>query len=230
MRASSTAVWIWAEVHWKSVPTCSHWSLDSKELKRWCFDRVCFRRKTRWPGVHVLPGGQVKLTDFGIARLSDESALTADGQIFGTPSYMSPEQIEGRGLDHRSDLFSLGATLVELFTGRSLFANVDEVLRPFTVPPLHLGERACPRVVSELVTELLAVDPAARPQDAAAVADRLEQGLHDLTHQPVRTELAPGAEIRQTYELVARLGRGATATTWKARQLQTDHFVVLKIE
>ncbi|MGA3123998.1 MAG: protein kinase [Polyangiaceae bacterium] len=174
---------------------------------------------------------EVRLCAFELARDLTGAVATVTGSSLGDPTfrYAAPEALKTGEATPRSDLFSLGATLVELFTGRSLFANVDEVLRPFTVPPLHLGERACPRVVSELVTELLAIDPAARPQDAAAVADRLEQGLHDLTHQPVRTELAPGAEIRQTYELVARLGRGATATTWKARQLQTDHFVVLKI-
>src|SRR5205823_4632697 len=92
-----------------------------------------------------------------------------------------------------------------------------------------IGERACPTSITNLVSELLAVDPAQRPEGAASVADRLENALFELTRQPVRTELAPGAEIRQTYELVERLGRGSTATTWKARQLQTDHVVVLKI-
>jgi len=174
---------------------------------------------------------EVRLCAFELARDLTGAVPTVTGSSLGDPTFRcaAPEALKTGEATPRSDLFSLGATLVELFTGRSLFANVDEVLRPFTVPPLHIGDRPCPRVVSELVTSLLSVDPSERPQDAASVADRLERGLRDLTHQPARVELAPGTEIRQTYELVARLGRGATATTWKARQLQTDHIVVLKI-
>jgi serine/threonine protein kinase len=174
---------------------------------------------------------EVRLCAFELARDLTGAVSTVTGSSLGDPTFRcaAPEVLKTGEATPRSDLFSLGATLVELFTGRSLFANVDEVLRPFTVPPLPIGDRPCPRSVAELVAELLAVDPSERPQDAASVADRLERGLRDLTHQPARTELAPGTEIRQTYELLARLGRGATATTWKARQLQTDHIVVLKI-
>lgn len=174
---------------------------------------------------------EVRLCAFELARDLTGAVPTVTGSSLGDPTFRcaAPEVLKSGEATPRSDLFSLGATLVELFTGRSLFANVDEVLRPFTVPPLHLGDRACPRAVTDLIGELLALDPSARPQDAAGVAERLERALRDLTHQPARTELSPGMEIRQTYELVARLGRGATATTWKARQLQTDHIVVLKI-
>lgn len=174
---------------------------------------------------------EVRLCAFELARDLTGVAPTVTGSSLGDPTFRcaAPDVLKTGEATPRSDLFSLGATLVELFTGRSLFANVDEVLRPFVVPPLSIGDRPCPRAVTELVTELLSVEPAGRPLDAAVVADRLEQALRVLTHQPKRTELTPGTEIRETYELVERLGRGATATTWKARQLQTDHAVVLKI-
>ncbi|MCL6624745.1 MAG: serine/threonine protein kinase, partial [Fimbriimonadales bacterium] len=55
--------------------------------------------------IQLLPDGRVKITDFGIARLTFEPSLTVDGQIFGTPSYMSPEQVYGREIDARSDIF-----------------------------------------------------------------------------------------------------------------------------
>jgi serine/threonine protein kinase len=174
---------------------------------------------------------EVRLCAFELARDLTGTTPTITGSSLSDPTFRcaAPEVLRTAESTTRSDLFSLGATLVELFTGRSLFANIDEVLRPFSVPPLHVGDRPCPRLISELVFGLLAVDPAQRPQSAASVAERLAQALHELTHQPGRTELAPGTEVRQTYELVERLGRGATATTWKARQLQTDHLVVLKI-
>ena len=66
--------------------------------------------------------GSIKITDFGIARLTFQPNLTMDGQVFGTPSYMSPEQVVGKEIDPRSDLFSVGVMLYEMLTG-------DEALR-----------------------------------------------------------------------------------------------------
>ena len=77
--------------------------------------------------IHILPGGQAKLTDFGIARLGEEPALTSDGQVFGTPSYMSPEQIEGKNVDFHTDLFSTGVLLYEMLAGRKPFLG-DSVI------------------------------------------------------------------------------------------------------
>src|SRR5690242_10254040 len=75
-------------------------------------------RDVKPDNIHILPGGQVKLTDFGIARLTEESSLTGEGQVFGTPSYMSPEQIKGHHIDYRSDIFSVGIVLYEMIAGR----------------------------------------------------------------------------------------------------------------
>lgn len=71
--------------------------------------------------IQLLEGGAVKITDFGIARLTFEPNITMDGQVFGTPSYMSPEQIGGKDLDARSDLFSVGIILYEALSGQKAF-------------------------------------------------------------------------------------------------------------
>jgi eukaryotic-like serine/threonine-protein kinase len=71
--------------------------------------------------IQLMTDGRVKITDFGIARLTFEPNLTMDGQVFGTPSYMSPEQVVGREIDARSDLFSLGVVLYEMISGRKPF-------------------------------------------------------------------------------------------------------------
>jgi len=84
-------------------------------------------RDVKPDNMHILPGGQVKLTDFGIARLTEEASLTGEGQVFGTPSYMSPEQIKGQFIDHRSDLFSLSIVLYEMLAGRKPFTG-DSVI------------------------------------------------------------------------------------------------------
>src|SRR6185503_15570489 len=89
----------------------------------------------------VVAGDRVKLLDFGVAKLMAGRAdppLTAAGQVFGTPAYMSPEQASGAEVDVRTDIYSLGAILYEMFTGELPFAarNFDEyAFKHLTVPP-----------------------------------------------------------------------------------------------
>ena len=71
--------------------------------------------------VQLMSDGRIKITDFGIARLTFEPNITMDGQVFGTPSYMSPEQVVGKEIDARSDLFSVGVILYEMVSGRKPF-------------------------------------------------------------------------------------------------------------
>jgi serine/threonine-protein kinase len=73
--------------------------------------------------IQILSNGGVKITDFGIARLTFQPNLTMDGQVFGTPSYMSPEQVVGRDIDARSDLFSVAVLLYEMVSGQKPFAG-----------------------------------------------------------------------------------------------------------
>jgi len=83
--------------------------------------------------VQVLPGNQVKLTDFGIASLTGESNITQDGQVFGTPSYMSPEQVTGKPIDARSDIFSLGVLLYEMLTARKPFVGDSAITITYNI-------------------------------------------------------------------------------------------------
>jgi eukaryotic-like serine/threonine-protein kinase len=73
--------------------------------------------------IQLLSDGRIKLTDFGIARLTFEPNITMDGQVFGTPSYMSPEQVVGKEIDQRSDLFSVGVVLYEMVGGQKPFSG-----------------------------------------------------------------------------------------------------------
>lgn len=77
--------------------------------------------------IQILSNGNIKITDFGIARLTFQPNLTMDGQVFGTPSYMSPEQVVGKEIDQRSDLFSAGIVLYEMIGGQKPFAG-DSVM------------------------------------------------------------------------------------------------------
>jgi serine/threonine protein kinase len=106
--------------------------------------RGVIHRDIKPDNIHLLPGGRVKLTDFGIARITTEDQLTVAGQVFGTPSYMSPEQIEGRPIDVRSDLFALGILLYEMVSGQKPFKgdSVPTIInRIITMPTPHAPGR-----------------------------------------------------------------------------------------
>jgi hypothetical protein len=123
----------------------------------------------------------VKLMDFGIAKV-DTAQLTAAGQIFGTPLYMAPEQATKETVDARCDIFSLGAVLYALLTGREAFAaeNVMATLQRVTtedpIPPSAI-DRGIPQDVDHVLARCLAKDPSHRYLDARALADDLADVL-----------------------------------------------------
>jgi serine/threonine protein kinase len=137
--------------------------------------------------IHLQPGGQVKIVDFGLARLPS-SEMTQDGVVLGTPNYMSPEQALGDRIDARSDVFAAGAVFYEALTGKKTFdaESTPGVLYQVVhkVPAaVHDIAPEIPRILSDVVEKALAKDKNARFQSArqmhAAVAlarEALEAG------------------------------------------------------
>ncbi|MEU6541527.1 protein kinase [Streptomyces sp. NPDC047000] len=128
----------------------------------------------------LLPGGRVKVCDFGIAGfVRADSGLTRDGSVMGTPDYMAPEQCLGQRVDGRADLYALGCVLFALLTGRPPFTVPGDfravMLRHLHAPPPRLSERrpGLPAELDFLVTRLLSKDPGDRPAHGGAVADLL---------------------------------------------------------
>jgi serine/threonine-protein kinase len=138
--------------------------------------RRIVHRDVKPANVMVLPDGTAKLMDFGIAHLP-ASDLTRAGEVFGTPSNMSPEQAAGEPLDGRSDLFSLGTVLYQLLTGRRAFTgeNLPKILaavaRDTPAPP---SGPTVPRALDDVVAMALAKAPAERYPSGEAMAEDLE--------------------------------------------------------
>ncbi|MFJ2932785.1 tetratricopeptide repeat protein [Streptomyces sp. NPDC087219] len=137
-----------------------------------------------------LRDGTVKICDFGIARLGADvgftSKLTGTGIAMGTPHYMSPEQIGGGEVDHRSDLYSLGCVLYELATGVPPFDLGDSwailIGHRDTVPSPPRAHRAeLPDYFDRIVVDLLAKTPAERPADAGDLRRRIVTGRVSLS-------------------------------------------------
>lgn len=131
--------------------------------------------------IMIPKSGPLKLADFGIAHVND-STLTQDGALIGTPHYMSPEQFMGQKLDGRSDLFSVGVILYEMltgekpFTGEALSTVMHHVIRTQPAPPSELNFNV-PDAVSGVVMKAMSKRPAERYADGRAMGAALRESL-----------------------------------------------------
>jgi serine/threonine protein kinase len=121
----------------------------------------------------------VKLTDFGIAKLTGEPSLTLNEQLFGTPGYIAPEYVGGVGIDGRSDIYSLAVVVYEMICGVLPFdakGQSELLLKPLTSAPIPPSQRIAglPPDLESLLLRCLARNPDERPHDAFAMHDALQ--------------------------------------------------------
>lgn len=132
-------------------------------------------RDVKPSNIIVADSGMAKLTDFGLARAAGDASVTAQSAIVGTPHYMAPEQCEGRPLDARADVYSLGATMYHCLTGRPPSQGKDPlaVLRSrleSAPPPIRSLRPDCPAPLNDLVHDMLARSPEERTTTAEEAA------------------------------------------------------------
>jgi serine/threonine protein kinase len=191
-------------------------------------------RDIRPANIMVAPSGLVKIMDFGIAKGTDLSRLTATG-ILGSPHYLSPEQAGGEEVDIRSDIYSLGVTLFEMLTGQRPYEAdnaVDIVLKHLQepVPSLRQFDEGIPVQVDKLVQKCLAKDPEERFQTPGELMEAIDKTLRGTEGRtPPGMEAALVGQTLGQYRLVERIGRGGMATVYKAYQPSLDRYVAVKV-
>lgn len=182
-------------------------------------------RDVKPSNIMVVRDGHVKITDFGIARMASSSVRTQTGMVLGSPKYMSPEQVMGKLIDQRSDIFSLGVMLYEMLTGQAPFTgdNVNAImyqtLNTIPSPPNTLNSDV-PEMVNFIVAKALSKGLEDRYQDAKDFADDLRSCRDMLPRSGQKIDmlkLAVGGErkLPDAVDITARMdvGGGEANTT-----------------
>ncbi|MDX8398651.1 MAG: serine/threonine-protein kinase [Gallionellaceae bacterium] len=158
-------------------------------------------RDVKPSNIMMIRDGHIKITDFGIARMESASVRTQTGMVLGSPKYMSPEQVMGKLIDQRSDIFSLGVMLYEMLTGKAPFVgdNINSIMYQTLngVPPLPSSVNAdVPEMLNFIVAKALAKNLDDRYQNARDLANDLRDCRENLPRaSDFSANLKPAATV-----------------------------------
>jgi outer membrane protein assembly factor BamB/predicted Ser/Thr protein kinase len=181
----------------------AEWGLQAAEALAHAHQRGVIHRDVKPSNLLIDRENRLWLTDFGLARRLDDVTLSLTGALLGTPRYMSPEQAVAskKRVDHRSDLFSLGATLYELLTGQPAFRGdtphdvIQHILTSQPTPIRQLA-RGVPRDLETIVMKCLSKDPGERYSAASDLAADLRA---QLDGRPIRARRASPVELARRW-------------------------------
>lgn len=151
-------------------------------------------RDVKPDNVMLTQHGIIKLMDFGIAKIRQNNSMTQTGMFMGSPSYMSPEQVRGRDIDHRSDIYSLGILFYELVTGKLPFSGQStadvamKILSGQYAHPKFLKDQL-PIELNDLIVSMMSIDPAHRPQSVDTVGNIVDKFLERNGFESSNAEL-----------------------------------------
>lgn len=174
-------------------------------------------RDVKPSNIMVVRDGHVKITDFGIARMASSAVRTQTGMVLGSPKYMSPEQVMGKAIDQRSDIFSLGVVLYEMLTGQAPFKgdNVNAIMYQTlnTVPaPPNTLNLAAPEMINFIVAKALAKGLEDRYQNARDFAVDLRACRDTLPRsgQQIDVSKSPAGGEKKLPDAIDITGRRGT--------------------
>lgn len=189
-------------------------------------DRSIIHRDVKPANILLATDGQVKVTDFGVAKLTS-STMTRTGMILGTPAYMAPEQVAGRTVTGSADQFALGVILYELLTGERPFASESatsilyKIVHEVPLPPRELN-RNLPPPVDQVVLKVLSKNPAERYASCVEFARAVKKALAaGPAEAGTNLEPAPGAEktvLLSAGDADAAMFKGASEALLRRRE------------
>jgi serine/threonine-protein kinase len=176
--------------HWREVARIG---IQTCRALRHAHDRGIIHRDLKPANLLLASDNEVKLSDFGIARLFGDAQMTAVGNVLGTVEYMAPEQADAKPVGPRTDLYSLGGVMYALLVGRPPFRgrSLAEILhkqRSVRPEPVTRFNSSVPGELDHIVQQLLEKAPEARIANATVLSRRLEAMLHALPEEPQTAE------------------------------------------
>ncbi|MBI1259640.1 MAG: protein kinase [Chloroflexi bacterium] len=204
---------------------------------QYAHEREIIHRDIKPANIKVMPSGQVKIMDLGLALPRDAKRVTTAGMIIGTPAYLSPEQAQGLPLDYHTDIYSLGIVLYEMATGQLPFLSDDipallmqHVKQP--PAPLRLLNADVPVALENVILKALEKNPTRRFQSAGAFAQALSAALlpespSDSPTQPAQSVHAPSPQERPPLRVALADDHTVLRKTLVNFLSQRDEFLVL---